>query len=575
MKNLFFLVPLVLILITLYPSLNLPLIDDSHEHLSVMHGEQFFGKDVNFLHPPPVFYLKHYGIQFASLAVAYKLFDFNSKMYFIWVLVLKILAAFSIFYFVSKLTRSTIAGIISTLFFGVCTATVQNIIRVSLFQIYISIIFLCLFLDRWFIFHHHPNKKNLILSITFFLITILSHPIRMVGIVFLVIGGETYWLFESGFDKLIKIRIGHLLLLIFCIYVLIFVIGSISSTEELTAKIISPQILLTSLFTGFPPVITSLFLFIANLIISPFTFTYGYLSLSVVKDIVIFLPLLGLLFLTVCLRKRKFLLAFISIPAIVFPYLIHFSTPYLTDWRPEWVIVTQLGGTIFILLNLIILFFWDRNKPLAEVGLLGSAIVLSNLLLPWMITPQASLLDQSPFLFIHRYYTVSSIGLGMLLASVFVLSLQSLKPKLNVSIVTLFIPATIIFLIYLQAITTNWHLVKENQGINTEKIDLFWTKFKPYSKNFVQKQNIFYIYIEHDGSLNEDYITRVFPRRVEIELSQIANPPKINFIFTKEKIYELLKNHPNEDYRKNFFYAFKFDGKDLYDIKSKLNNILY
>jgi len=476
----------------------------------------------------------------------------------------RILASYAIFYFVSKWAKSMLAGILAAVFFGVCTATMQTTIRVTLFQIYIAIIFLCLFLDKWLSFHNSPNKRTLIISIVFFLLAVLSHPIRMAGLVFLITLGELYWLFKGGFNKFLKIRIGHFLLLLFCIYLLIFVVGSLSSTEELTSKIISPKILLVSIFTGYPPIINSFFLFVANLIISPFSFNYGHLNISLFKDITAYLPILGLLFSLICLRLKRFLLSFISISAIIFPYFIHRSAANLEGWQTEWVIVTQLGGTIFILLNLIVLYYWEKNKSLAQVGLLGSAIVLSNLILPWMVTPQSSLLDQSPFLFVHRYYTIPSVGMGMLLASVFVLSLQSLKLNLNIKLITLFFPIIILFSIYLQSITTKTHLIKESQGINTEKIDLFWVKLRPYTKDFAEQPGPFYVYIEQDGSLNEEYIKKIFPRRVEIQLTQIINPPKINFVFNKDE----LKN----DYNENYFFAFKFDGYNIYDIKSQMEN---
>lgn len=566
MKKIFLLISLILIVATLFPSLNLLLIDDSHEHLSIIHGDGFFGRDLSFLHPPLIFYFKHYGIQFASLVVAFKLFYFNSKMYFILALVLRIFAAFSIYYFVSKWTKSIVAGIISAFFFATCTATLQNITRVTIFQIYLAIVFLCIFLDRWFTFQHYPNRKNLLLSASFFVIAILSHPIRMAGLIFLVLGGETYWLFKNGFDKFFKKRLIHLVLLLFCIYVLIFVIGSVNSTDELSAKMISPKILLVSLLTGSPPLMTSLFLFIANLVISPFTFAYGYLNASTIKGVIIFLPLLAFIFLIICLKRRRFLLALFSSTAIAFPYFVNLSSPHLTDWQPEWVLVTQLGGTIFILLNILLLLFWSQNKMLAQIGLLGSAIVISNLLLPWMVTPQASLLDQSPFLFIHRYYTIPSIGLGMLLASIFILSIQSIKFKSGINYLRLAIPLTIVLLILLQVITTNLFLVKETQGIDSAKTDLLWSKLRYYSNDLARNPS--YVYLEYEDSLNEAYIKKLFPRRVEIELARSITP-NINFIFSKDEILELLKNDP--DYlQKNSFFAFKFDGKNLYDIKQDI-----
>lgn len=562
-SNLYFLPSLLIILFTLFPAFSLPFFNTSYDDLRLIKSNAYFGKYVSFFYPPLTLYLKSYGTHLASVAIAYKLFDFNSRMYFILNIALRILASFSIYYFVTKWSKSKLAGITSSMFFGVNTAGIDSTIRVTVFHTYTAIIFLMFFFDRWFKFHYHPTRRNLVISVVLFVLTIFSYPIRMVGIVFLVIFGEFYWLFKNiKNDSFRRLRIFHLLLLILSIAILIFLLGTISSTDEISTKKLSLEILLISLMTGNPPILTSLFLFVGNLLIPFHAFVYGYLSVKSMSMLAHFLPILGSIILVFCLIRRKFLAGFMIVPAILFPYSVFSSIPFLEDWRMEWVIITQFGGTLFLCMSLILYLGWDKDKHLGEIGFLGIGLILSNLLLPWMISPQSSLTDQSAFNLIHRYYTIPSIGMGMLLASLLRLLINRIK-RLNQlkSLGFLLAIITIIAIILLQTLTTHQHLAKLGENINTAKIDLFWVKLKLYVPNIATKKEST-LYLEGNGYLNEEYIKKYFPIRMAISLGEVETTPRVNFIFNEYAIKDTLVDEN--------FYAFKFDGENLFYIKKQI-----
>ena len=570
--------------IVLYPALFHILPDPSHEDLSIVKGEGHFGRNVSFLHPSPLYYFHQYGTQFTSLAIAYRFFDFNSKYYFILNVVLRILAVISIYYFVVKWSKNRITASIAALFFGINTAGIQSTTRVSLFQIYTAIIVFSFFLGKWFQFHQHPTRKTLIGSISFFLLTVLTHPVRLVGTVLLTFAGEFYWFFKNYKERGRRIRIYHFLTLIAVIFLLIFITGTLSSTPELSYKRVSPSILLLALFTGYPPVILSLWFFISNLIISPFSVNYGYISTTLIQNLPQIIPLFAILFSFNLFLKRKFLLVFLSIPVVIFSPLVGYSLKNLEGWQAVWIPITQFGGTFFLLSNLVLIKYWNRFKEISQIGLLGSGIVLANLLIPWLISPEVSGNDQSAFTYIHRYYTVPSIGMGMLIGSVLAICFYSIKDSLLqvkrnlfqlsslfsyfTSIVFSFFLIVIgLWLIFIQAISTREFLIQEGHNINTSKYDSVWIMLEPTISQLLAKEEVTYIYLELDKDFDEKIANAVFKRRVPIHLGEINNPPQVNFIFNREDINNILNEEKEDLIATNSFFAFRIEGTKLIDIK--------
>ncbi len=585
MKN-FLLIAIISIfsLLILYPAFSLPYPGPSYEDLYIVVNH--FGPNLSFFYPKLLYYFHQYGTQFASLVFAYKLFEFNSISYFTLNIFLRIAAAITLYYFVSKWSKSILAGFIAGIFFAVNTSSLQSTTRVSLFQIYTAAIFLCIFLDRWFSFHYHPTKRNLYLSALFFFIAIISHPVRMVGTVPLVLAGESYFFIKDYLKKAnLTLKLMHPILEMLIILLLMFVTGTLATTPELTSKRLSLNILFISLITGFPPIIMSLWFFISNLIATHEISIYenSSLKLLLLNRLSLFLPILSTVFSAIFLLKKKFLLTFISISVLVFSFALYRSFPSLR-WYPQWLAITHIGGALFLISNLLLFFFKDKYPRLAEIGLFGTIIVVANLLFPWLISPQLSGNDQSAFTPIHRYYTIPSIGMGILLGSVFTLCiyytrenlsdiLRSFQSKLNIfktirisayTIVFLIICILVIFLLSFNSITTRNYLISQGQGINTMAIDRFWNQLKPYITN-IQTNSVNLVYLEADGSLDKKYIKEMFPRRIAISLRTTTNPPLINFIFDKEDLLNTLKANPNYN-----LLAFRLKNQSLSDIKEEI-----
>jgi len=539
-----------------------------------MATNEFFGEQLNL---SPTNFLKHYSMQLGSLAIAYKFFDFSSFSYFALNIILRIIAAFVIFFFVTKWTKSRLAGFLSSLFFGINTAGIRSTVDVTLFQVYIAITFLIIFLDRWLAFHNHPNRRNLIVSTALFVITILSYPERMVGLPFLVVAAELYWLFKSFKDKMNRtLVLFHLLSLIFILILLIFITGSLSPIGEVAAKQVSIGVLLLSLLIGSPDTIAAIFAFIGNLLIPSPPLNSNYLDIQIIKSLGDLIPILGIIFVIISLIKRKFLLAYLWVIPIVFSPFISQSKLELVGWQEDWIAVTRLGGTLFTILNLALISLWQKNKTLSGIGLLGTGLVLSNLLLPWLISPQNnSASDQSAFRFVHRYYTVPSIGMGLLLSCAVSLILQSFKKNLLMrSMLVLLIIVPTALLILLQVVATRHYIMAQDKYINlndanAQKIDLFWTKLRPFVKNIKGGEDNL-IYIDSDGSLSERYITAYFP--VRIDMTTKGDSPKLKFIFQESELDQYLMQHPDNQTLETALFAFSWHNNNLKDIKNELLN---
>lgn len=584
----------LLMTLTLYPSIFLLLYEKTfHDFGLVIINLGKNSNNINLFTTPISYYFSAYGTLIASVAIIYNFFEFNSQYYYILALFLRVAAAYSIYFFVTKWSKNRIAGFISSLFFGISFAGIQNTLWVTLSSIYLEIIFIMFFLDKWLTFHYNPTKKSSLYSMAAFLLTILAYPARVSGLILTVFIVE-FFLLASNAKNLLsyKTKLNHLLILLLIYCILVFGLKTLGKTPEIEYKMISPKILALSLLTGHPPIITTFWLFTSNIIISPcliysenlLTNNYcGNLTLHnldqlAIKNIMNLVLILGIIFLILNLKKRRYFLALALLPVILFPIFIKNTAPFLIDWRPEWILSTQISGSIFLWCVFVVIFFiWNRDRRLAVTGILGILLAISYLIMPWMISTQHTVEDQSAFNFTHRYYTLPSVGMGFLLGSVFAfliglinnkiysLMQQKLNPlilfkNLLVTGIFLILPMLIIFSTLSQSYLTNTYLSTQVNNIDAKKIDTLWTKIKPIFKdNHPDKPQ--FIYIEHPGNLNEEIIQYFFPARVAIYLGRMQNPPIIKFIFSQEELEEI---DPDS------LYAYYFDGINIYDIKNRI-----
>ena len=104
---------------------------------------------------------------------------------------------------------------------------------------------------------------------------------------------------------------------------------------------------------------------------------------------------------------------------------------------------------------------------------------------------------------------------------------------------------------------------------NAQKIDLFWTKLRPFVKNIKGGEDNL-IYIDSDGSLSERYITAYFP--VRIDMTTKGDSPKLKFIFQESELDQYLMQHPDNQTLETALFAFSWHNNNLKDIKNELLN---
>ncbi len=590
-NNLLLLLSVAIIVFTLKPSLTLPINADTYTEFAIATKD--FGKNsTNFkiFNVTPLYYFSPYGTLELSNAITLKLFSFNSSYYTFLTMIVRILAAVSIYYFAAKWSGYKLTGFISSLYFGICYPGFENTFRTSLYIIYPAVFFMFLFFDKWFTFHNKPNIKNLKKSLIFLVLSILIYPARMVGMIIVISAGEIYRMLEKFKErKTLKLRFKHILYTFITLAIMILISGTLKKTDELQFKMISVFALFKSVITGSYPSIFSLWLFISNLIFSPQFFMSKLISYPVLNNISVLLPISALVTFFVLLFKKKYSLALITTTAIAFPFLVNISVPYLTNWNRDWVMAVKYGGTIFMLFLIILLYMWEKSRKLAEVGWLGVIILTSNIFFAWMLAPVYFIDSQSSFDFAIRYYTLPSAGMGLLFGSVFsylfyslitfiknVLSINKKKilsfSKLLLSIPVYLVPMLIIlYSVTLNGVTTNSIFIEKNKGLDSKKIDGLWKVLVLSNISFKNNKSSKIIYLDNFGTSQEkDYVKTIFPIRFSLTAGDVVNPPQYFFIYDKETLNRIYSEVPNKN-TKIDFYAFRFEDSKLYDIKNNFS----
>ncbi|MDP3973577.1 MAG: hypothetical protein Q8P92_01965 [Candidatus Daviesbacteria bacterium] len=542
---------------------------------------------------PILFYLtSQYGTAYAMIGIASYIFGPNENAYFFLNVGLRFLASVSIYLLISWWSKVKVTGIIAALFFLSSAPGLENTLWVIHFHAYASIILFCVSLYFWRSFHNNPSGNLLKESLFCFFAALYISHLRIYALPLIIFAGELYFfVIDIGQTTAKKLKILHFLLLLIIIFIY-FVITSTKVTTEVL-RLVSPQVLLSSLVNGYPPIIHSFILLNSNTILyySNIGALINLPLTNIQTALSLLIPIISIptfIFALIFLTRKKFLIGFAFLPALIYPLtlLLIYST---LNWQNTAVITTLIGGTFLLYLIPLNLIILKINKGYWELFMLGVLILTTHLLLPWAIFPQDENNIQSAFYAVSRYYTVPSMGVGLILGVIFLLSYRSIKKirylvlYRSLSFKNIFIPLFIAVPIFIFIpVLINYHLINTRQIIisrveadDKKSVDYLWKVTKPFFEQVKNKKEEKLVYYEGELTDKEKYVTENILRH---KLTQIGfyNPVQINnviFLNDKDKLRSILleKNKIfNWDYIFEDFFAIQYTKNDAFDIKQKI-----
>lgn len=438
------------------------------------------------------YYLTPYGSQDIIMGLLYLKFGTNAYYFEVTALILRLLAAFSLFPLVFYLTKSRLATFFAILFFSITTTGFDSTGWLLTMSTYLTIAFFNLFLYFYILFHDKGKLKFLLISGLWFYLAYITASARMIGVPMFILTLEIFWLIKDKTLKGLKSSASRLLFL-FSIFFIISTTGhSLGSSSDWFARLGSGITTIQKLISEgrsdflMYPIVTIGGMFIPNFILPS-------IQISTKKDMLVnvVLPALTIFSLFLLIMKAnatrikkediyKTLVAATIWIAIVFVIrklnFINFSGSNL-------ILMLTTGG-LSILVWILLLVKHRTQKNILDALFISLAWTLSSFFLAWIWSP-SSYIDTT-----HRYLTTSAIGISIFFATIISLG-NKLKNKLILSsVLSLFI--------VLHIISTRTYINRLIDLHGQKTVDKIWTSIPKISE--VGKEPLIFYFESDSGS---------------------------------------------------------------------------
>lgn len=494
---------IIISLFVFYPSFSLALFGD--DWLAFFRFLKYLGPkssgDFNYLS----YFLTCYGPSDMAMGILYKIYDFQSHLYYLTSYFLRILASLSLYPLTLYLTKNKLSALFAVLFFSITTTGLETTVWVFNMPSYLLIAFFNLFLYFFLQLQEKWQLKGVILSGFFFYLAFIMQPIRAHGFIPFVILTEIYYLLQRRKLNLLIpsfIRISGVIL----IFIFIYFAGLNRSPNGVPLG--SFSIGLNSIFNLlqqgrsdfiFYPLAT-----IGSMLV-PQTIIQNYQIVSIGQLIFkIFLPVYLLyIFIVIFLAdkikgfNKHSLFAAIGSGLIWNIVVLLIYQLNIKTFSDNSYITSLLIGGYFLIIWLILLL---KTEPIFRKSLfIAFSWTISSFFFAWWQFPHTI------FLTTHRYLIVSAIGISLFFATIISLGKTSKNTK------SLFIFCSLFLLI--QLFSTRSYLNKQNDTHNQQVSNKIWSSM-PNIPEMGKDELPLIFYFEGDGTnegIIQDSITFGFP----------------------------------------------------------------
>lgn len=502
-----FIILLAVSLFAFYPSFQLALFGDDWLAFVryLYHLGPNPGVDGKWTHLS--YFLTPYGSQDILMGLLYKVYGYNSTLYYLTSYSFRLIASLSLIPLSLYLTKSRLAAFFAVLFFAVASTGIETTNWVFNMPSYIAIAFFNLFL-YFFIKAREPKQvKLLIPSAIFYYLAYVTTPIRMHGVLPFVFLIEFFYIFKNRDFKTVKSAFLRVLVIVL-VFVFISKTGHSNGPsndwkERFGLGVTQSQTMLSSGrfdFIFYPLVI------FGGAIIPDSLFRAGSFTGGRLDFIMFSIPLMALfaVFLIIIAKNsiasNKIKTAnalLISAAWALFTFIIFLT--HRDSFNNSILIGLMLIGGYTLITGLLLAISDWKNQLFVNGLFIGFAWTVMSFFAPWWW-------NLSGFIFsTHRYMVPAAAGVSLLLA-LFIAAGKNLKSRKVIF-------ALFSLLIIIQVFSTRSFLSKQLEAHSQKVSDKIWNSF-PYYPEIGTDSNLRLFYFEGDESVQgiiHDVITFGFP----------------------------------------------------------------
>ncbi|HEX7042067.1 MAG TPA: glycosyltransferase family 2 protein [Patescibacteria group bacterium] len=141
-------------------------------------------------------FLGPYAIPIHLMALISHFWGYNHQVYYIFVYLLRSLAATSVFFLAYKMTKTTFAALVAGVLFGVSVSGIETVSWGGWnMATYLAVFFFCI--SFWFSITSHKNWSRYLVSLLLLIFSVASFPQRMHGAILFFAFADFIWLIRN------------------------------------------------------------------------------------------------------------------------------------------------------------------------------------------------------------------------------------------------------------------------------------------------------------------------------------------------------------------------------------------
>lgn len=367
---------------------------------------------------PIRYYLTPYGPQDILMGVLRKIYGFNSTYYYLTSFIFRLIAAFSFYPLVLKLTKNQLSAFFASLFFSITVIGLDTTNWVFNMPTYITIALFNFFLYFFLSAREEGKSKLLVMSGLLYYLAYVTTPIRMHGSLLFIFLVEAFWFLQERNSQTLKkvfIRLGVILLVFLIIKYTGTSLGPASEIGERFNLGIKSDLMLLSQgrfdFLFFP------ILMFGSMIIPDFFLPQVELtSLRMLIPTLSFVFLIFLIFFFFILKnvekfKQKVFIKIILLSAFWTSFVILINRLNPATFSNSYFIISTLIGGYSLIVSLFLIFIYWKQKLISFLLFLSIAWSILSFFFAWWWVPL------SIFPTTYRYLIVSAVGITLLFST--------------------------------------------------------------------------------------------------------------------------------------------------------------